>query len=98
MIKLKKNLKKIFLKKKYTIKNIEKTTIKKSILFNLKKTNNERYFFVKQHKKKMLSNWQNCCFFLGLYKKQWKKVNMSRFAFKYNNNNLNIPNLKIKSW
>ena len=83
---------------KYTIKNIENATIKKSILFNLKKTNNERYFFVKQHKKKMLSNWQNCCFFLGLYKKQWKKVNMSRFAFKYNNNNLNIPNLKIKSW
>lgn len=98
MIKLEKNLKKVFLKKKYTIKNLEKTTIKKSVFNNFKKTNNERYFFVKQYKKKMLSNWQNCCFFLGLYKKQWKKINMSRFAFKYNNNNLNIPNLKVKSW
>ncbi len=98
MIKLKKNLKKIFLKKKYSIKNLEKTIIKRSILKNFKKTNIERFFLIKNKKKKIISNWQNCCFFLGLYKKQWQKLNMSRFAFKYNNNKLNIPNIKIKSW
>jgi hypothetical protein len=98
MIKLKKNLKKIFLKKKYSIKNLEKTTIQKSIFLNFKKKNIERILLTKKKKKKILSRWQNCCFFLGLYKKQWKKINMSRFAIKYNNNSLSIPNLKVKSW
>jgi hypothetical protein len=45
MIKLKKNLKKVFIKKKSTIKIVEKTLIQKSIKNNFKKTNLERYFF-----------------------------------------------------
>lgn len=98
MIKKKKILKKILIKKNLVIKQLEKTIIRKSILKNLKVENYERFFISKQKKKKNLSSWQNACFFLGLYKKLWKKGIMSRYSFKLLNNHGEIPNIKLKTW
>ena len=93
-----KNLKYIFLKKKNLIKNVEKTLIQKSINSNFKLENYKRIMFLKKKKKKIISSWQNCCFTLGLFKKQNSKMLMSRFTIKLQNNLLNIPNIRIKTW
>jgi hypothetical protein len=55
MIKLKKNLKLVWLKKKNYQKNFEKNLILKSIQKNLKVTNNKRIFCTKKLKKKILA-------------------------------------------
>ena len=98
MIKKIKNLKKIFLKKKNIINIIEKSIIQKSINTNFKLINSRRFFYLKRKKKKILSIWQNCCFTLGIFKKQQSNMLMSRFTIKKKNNELQIPNFKIKSW
>ena len=93
-----KNLKFIYLKKKNLIKNIEKKAIQKSINTNFKLENFKRIVFLKNKKKKIISKWQNCCFTLGLFKKHNSKTLMSRFTLKLQNNLLNLPNIKIKTW
>ena len=96
MIKLKKNLKLVWLKKKNYQKNFEKNLILKSIQKNLKVTNNKRIFCTKKLKKKILARWQNCCFTLGLFNKQYTKILMSRFAIKYNNKENKLVSWKVR--
>ncbi len=85
MIKLQKSLKTVWLKKKIKKKNVEKTAILKSNKTNLKLESLRRHSFIKTFKKKLMSRWQNCCFTLGLFKKQNSKILMSRFSIKSNN-------------
>lgn len=88
----------MYLKKKNLIKNNEKILIQKSIKTNFKLENYKRIIFVKNKKKKLISKWQNCCFTLGLFKKHNSKMLMSRFTLKLQNNLINIPNIKLKTW
>ena len=98
MIKKIKNLKKVFLKKKFLIKINEKIIIQKSFVSNFKNKNLNRIVIQKKKKKKIISKWQNCCFTLGLFKKQWSKFNMSRFTVKRENFTANIVGVKVKTW
>ena len=98
MNKLKKNLKKIFVKKQIFLNTIETTIIQRSVYKNLRKKNCSRVIVLKTRKKKTISRWGNCCFFLGLHRIQLKQFTMSRFALKTNSSSLRLTGLQIISW
>lgn len=98
IIKKNKRIKKNFLKKKKFFKKNLIFIISKSLKQNKKILFIKKIYLIKQKnwKKKNSSIWLNNCFFSGLYKQMWHKVNISRFFVKYLNQSNKISSLTLK--